>query len=160
MVATDSSRETDGKRIAFDSNLRPRLWTSTDEMTTMVMKAAAVSDIILPSYDDEADFFGDANIEATGIRYLGAGAKTVVIKNGAGAVHYIHKGFSHHIDPPAVGDIVDTTSAGDSFNAGFFAGLDRATSMEELIRSASQIAGQVIGRKGALVPLDLSKITI
>ncbi|WP_089945935.1 sugar kinase [Litoreibacter albidus] len=155
-----SAARADGKRIAFDSNLRPRLWASTDEMTTMVMKAAAVSDIILPSYDDEADFFGDANIEATGIRYLGAGAKTVVIKNGAGAVHYIHEGFSHHIDPPAVGDIVDTTSAGDSFNAGFFAGLDRATSMEELIRSASQIAGQVIGRKGALVPLDLSKITI
>ncbi|RLJ40911.1 2-keto-3-deoxygluconate kinase [Litoreibacter meonggei] len=148
-----------GKRIAFDSNLRPRLWTNNDEMTTTVMQAAAVSDIILPSYDDEADFFGDANIEATGNRYLNAGAKTIVIKNGAGAVHYIHNGVSHHINPPAVGEIIDTTSAGDSFNAGFFAGLDRATSMEDLIKSASQVAGQVIGRKGALVPLDLTKIT-
>lgn len=157
--ALSAARAT-GKRIAFDSNLRPRLWASNEEMTATVMQAAAVSDIILPSYDDEADFFGDANIEATGNRYLNAGAKTIVIKNGAGAVHYIHNGDSHHIDPPAVGEIVDTTSAGDSFNAGFFAGLDRAKTMEDLIRFASQVAGQVIGRKGALIPLNLAKIAI
>lgn len=150
----------DGKTVAFDSNLRPRLWASNDEMTTTVMKAATVSDIILPSYDDEADFFGDADINATGSRYLNAGAKTIVIKNGAGAIHYIHDGVSHHINPPSVGEIVDTTSAGDSFNAGFFAGLDRATSMENLILSASKVAGQVIGRKGALVKLDTTKIPI
>lgn len=160
LLETLSEARANGKRIAFDSNLRPRLWASNDEMTTTVMKAAEVSDIILPSYDDEADFFGDTDIEATGTRYLNAGAKTVVIKNGAGAVHYLHEGFSHHIDPPEVGEIIDTTSAGDSFNAGFFAGLDRATSMEDLIRSASRVAGQVIGRKGALVPLDHSKIDL
>lgn len=159
LLDTLDDARANGKRIAFDSNLRPRLWASNDEMTSTVMKAAAVSDIVLPSYDDEADFFGDTDIEATGTRYLNAGAKTVVIKNGAGAIHYLHEGFSHHIDPPEVGEIIDTTSAGDSFNAGFFAGLDRATSMEDLIRSASKVAGQVIGRKGALVPLDLTKVT-
>ncbi|WP_134014652.1 sugar kinase [Litoreibacter halocynthiae] len=147
-----------GKTIAFDSNLRPRLWNSISEMTATVMQAAAVSDIILPSYDDEADFFGDANIDATGTRYLNAGAKTIVIKNGAGAIHYIHDGISHHIEPPSISNIIDTTSAGDSFNAGFFAALDHATSIEDKILFASKIAGQVIGRRGALVPIDPKQI--
>lgn len=151
---------TQGKTIAFDSNLRPRLWANADEMTSAIMSAAAVSDIILPSYDDEATFFKDADIEATSTRYLNAGATTIIVKNGAGSVYFVHEGRAGHVVPQVADQVIDTTSAGDSFNAGFFAGLDRAKPIEDLILSASQVAGQVIGRKGALVPLDLGKITI
>lgn len=155
-----SAARAQGKTIAFDSNLRPRLWTSVDEMTTAIMAAAAVSDIILPSYDDEATFFNDTDIEATSERYLRVGAKTIIVKNGAGSVYYVHDGQSGTVKPSSASRVVDTTSAGDSFNAGFFAGLDRARSIEELIQTATQVAAQVIGRKGALVELDLDKIEI
>ncbi len=50
-----STARAEGKRIAFDSNLRPRLWTSSDEMTSTVMQAAAISDIILPSRSGNAN---------------------------------------------------------------------------------------------------------
>lgn len=149
-----------GKTIAFDSNLRPGLWGNVDEMTNAIMEAAAVSDIVLPSYDDEATFFKDSDIKATCARYLDAGAKTLVVKNGAGPIYYAHEGQSAYVSPQVADQIVDTTSAGDSFNAGFFAGLDQAKPIEHLIQTASQVAAQVIGRKGALVQLDLGKITI
>jgi 2-dehydro-3-deoxygluconokinase len=37
-----------GKIIVFDTNLRPRLWSSAKVMTDTIMQAAAVSDIIAP----------------------------------------------------------------------------------------------------------------
>ena len=147
-----------GKTIAFDSNLRPRLWANTTQMTQAIMDAAAVSDIVLPSYDDEVTFFDDANIDSTAARYLNAGAKTIVVKNGSGSVYFAHDSACGYVSTDAAGHVIDTTSAGDSFNAGFFAGVDRHMPIQTLIKNASQVARQVIGRKGALVPLDLTEI--
>ncbi|WP_394155329.1 sugar kinase [Loktanella salsilacus] len=145
-----------GKTVAFDSNLRPRLWANQKQMTSAVMRFAQACDIVLPSFDDEAAYFGDATIQDTLDRYRTAGATTVVVKNGAGQVLYWHAGQSGTVTPPPVPHIVDTTSAGDSFNAGFFAGLDREMSMEDRILAASHVAAQVIGAKGALVELKES----
>ncbi|WP_341367248.1 sugar kinase [Yoonia sp. BS5-3] len=144
-----------GKTIVFDSNLRPRLWANAEEMTQTVMQAAAASDIVLPSYDDEAAHFGDADIFATRDRYLDTGASVVVVKDGAGEVHYSKDGQTGFVKPPVAERIVDTTSAGDSFNAGFLVGLAQTGSMQDAIRLAATVAGQVIGQKGALVPLAL-----
>jgi 2-dehydro-3-deoxygluconokinase len=142
-----------GKTTVFDSNLRPRLWESSKTMCDIVMRASAVSDIVLPSYDDEADHFGDANITATRDRYLAAGATTVIVKNGEGDVHFTHGEQSGHVTPPVATAVVDTTSAGDSFNAGFLIGLHQTGSVRGAILNAAQVAGHVISQKGALVPL-------
>ncbi len=147
-----------GKRIVFDSNLRPRLWGSTQEMTANVMRAAGISDVVLPSYDDEADHFGDADMDATLARYLDAGAGTVVVKNGAGEIQYAHQGVRGKVVPAPAAAIVDTTSAGDSFNAGFVVGLQKTGDIERAIKAGAVVAGHVIGQKGALVPLPVGLI--
>lgn len=54
-----------GKTVALETNLRPRLWKSATEMKSVIMRAAAPSDIVLPSYDDEAEWFGDESALAT-----------------------------------------------------------------------------------------------
>ena len=142
-----------GKTTVFDSNLRPRLWDSPKVMCDTVMRASAVSDIVLPSYDDEAVHFGDADIAATRDRYLAAGAATVIVKNGEGDVHFSHAGRTGDVTPPQATAVVDTTSAGDSFNAGFLIGLHQTDSVNEAILKAARVAGHVISQKGALVPL-------
>jgi 2-dehydro-3-deoxygluconokinase len=152
-VLKDARR--DGRTIAFDSNLRPGLWQSTSEMCEVVNQAASSCDIVLPSFDDEALHFGDATPQATIERYMERGATSVIVKNGGGAIHYFLNGEEGAYQPSKVTQIVDTTSAGDSFNAGIFAGLDRIQSVERLLLSASKISAKVIGKKGALVPLDI-----
>ncbi len=154
LLAALAAARANGVIIAFDTNLRPRLWTSPEAMRATVMAAAQVADIALPSFDDEAVHFGDADPAATAARYLSAGVRTVVVKNGAGPVTYVDGGTTGTVAPEPVARVVDTTAAGDSFNAGFFAGFDGPASVADRIRFASRVAGQVIGQKGALVPVD------
>lgn len=142
-----------GKTIAFDPNLRPRLWSSPQEMTDTIMQGAKVSDIALPSFEDEAEWFADADPDGTANRYSAAGVSTVVVKNGPDPVVCL-SGTNRSVTPvSAIENVVDTTAAGDSFNAGFFTGLAQGLSIPASIELASQISGQVIGGKGALVPI-------
>lgn len=145
-----------GKRIAFDPNLRPRLWSQPDEMTATIMQGAAASDIALPSFEDEACWFGDADPEATVARYRAAGAHAVVVKNGALPVHYRQGDEAGTVAVPPVARVIDTTAAGDSFNAAILAGLGGAAPMPRIIGQACRLAGQVVQGKGALVPVDIA----
>jgi 2-dehydro-3-deoxygluconokinase len=159
MLSVLKTARANGKTIIFDPNLRPRLWANTEQMKTYIMKGAGVSDIVLPSYDDEADHFGDADIFATRDRYLSAGATTVIVKNGAGEMLCCDNGETTHMDPLVITDIVDTTAAGDSFNAGFFAGLEMCETIETALSVGAKLAGQVICKRGALVAIDLDALT-
>jgi len=140
----------DGKIVIFDPNLRPKLWASEDEMTETIMAAATVSDIALPSYEDEAEFFGDASPKDTATRYQKAGVRTVVVKNGAEPIHVCEGMARDDIAVPTVNNVVDTTAAGDSFNAQVIAGVAQYVPLKESVLAASAIASQVIQNRGAL----------
>ncbi|OAN77994.1 2-dehydro-3-deoxygluconokinase [Jannaschia sp. EhC01] len=146
-----SEAQAGGAVVAFDPNIRPRLWSDEDEMRGAIMEAALSSDIVLPSYDEEAHHFGDADPKATVARYLSAGATSVVVKNGGGDVHFSCGGEAGVFTPSPVEKLVDTTAAGDSFNAGFVAHLIAGNSADEAVAAACAVSGQVIQARGALV---------
>lgn len=147
-----SERRSAGARLAFDPNLRPRLWSDLAEMRAATVEAAALSQIVLPSFEDEATHFGDASLEATAERYAALGASEVVVKNG-GQEMLVHAGGTERVEfgPPV--KPVDTTAAGDSFNAGYLA--ERLEGADVLASAAAgdALARQVILHRGALVPV-------
>ena len=147
-----------GKRIAFDPNLRPRLWSDMGEMTETIMQGAAICDIALPSFEDEARWFDDADPEATADRYTAAGAETVVVKNGSDPVHYRQGDAQGAYPVPPLSSVIDTTAAGDSFNAAILAGIADDSPMEASIARACRLAGQVVQGRGALVPVDPARV--
>lgn len=151
-AALDRARD-QGVRIAFDPNLRPRLWHSTDEMCRTIMEGAARADIALPSFEDEAAYFGDADSAACAARYRSAGAATVVVKDGANEVYLLHEGAVITVCPDPVAEIVDSTAAGDAFNAGFLVGLDGGLTLEDAVRQGCRLSARVITQRGALVSL-------
>ena len=144
-----------GGIVVFDPNLRPKLWTSPDEMAHAVMQAAAVSDIALPSYDDEANWFGDDSLEATLHRYASARVGCCIVKNGSGRILACDNGYRMICDPIQDVTLVDSTAAGDSFNAGFIAARLQGADLLDAVQSGASLAAQVIEKFGALVEVDL-----
>lgn len=140
-----------GVRIAFDPNLRPRLWADGAKMCAAVMEGASVADIALPSFEDEASWFGDADTQATAQRYLGAGAGLVVVKDGASPVLLAEERRAEEVAVTPAEVIVDTTAAGDSFNARFLCGIMSGEPAAEAVGAASVLAAKVIAARGALV---------
>ncbi|PWW01692.1 2-keto-3-deoxygluconate kinase [Hoeflea marina] len=151
LIAALAGARAAGAIVVFDPNLRPRLWSGVGAMRKAVMQAAGQADIVLPSHDDEASFFGDADIEATARRYAAAGAGLVVVKNGAGRIATLDAGELAFHDPLSVSEVVDSTAAGDSFNAGFLAAHLAGASRAEAVAAGCDIAARVIGARGALV---------
>jgi 2-dehydro-3-deoxygluconokinase len=140
-----------GGTVVFDPNLRPRLWDNPDTMRGWIHRGAAVSHLCLPSFDDESAWFGDADPASTVRRYQAEGATRVIVKNGADSVTYADgSGISTFPIKPA-DQVVDTTAAGDSFNAGYLAAELQGAPVRDAIAAGAGLAGRVIGAKGALV---------
>ncbi|MGO4852844.1 sugar kinase [Phaeovulum sp. W22_SRMD_FR3] len=154
LLATLAEMRVSGKRVVFDPNLRPRLWVSEAEMCAQIMALAAVSDIVLPSHEDEAKHFKDASPQATAERYLAAGVGEVVVKNGGGPMVYALRGAPVAALPPMERrEPVDTTGAGDSFNAGYLAARLCGAGVPAAVAAGHALAMRVIGHRGALMPM-------
>ena len=140
-----------GGRVAFDPNLRPRLWPSRAAMTEAVTEAAGHADIALPSFEDDSAAFGDADPDSCARRYAALGASEVVVKNGAERMVALADGTRQAHDPVPAREIVDTTAAGDSFNAAYLACRLGGGPVAEAMAAGAALAARVVSGRGALV---------
>jgi 2-dehydro-3-deoxygluconokinase len=113
----------------------------------------ALSDIGLPSVDDEAMLWGDADAEAVRVRLMAAGVRQGAVKRGAEGPLPI--GWDGPLpDFPLAARVVDTTAAGDSFNGGYLAALLSGADASACLRAGHDLAAKVIGHPGAIIPAD------
>ena len=141
-------------QIAFDPNIRPRLWEDPQTMCTAIEDAARISDIVLPTFDDEAAAFGDSSPKATRDRYRARGVAEVVVKDGVNPTLYTTDGDEGSVDVTQPVRAVDTTGAGDSFNGAYLASRLQDRSVAEAITQAQAASRAVVGIRGALLDMD------
>ncbi|MBE7732353.1 sugar kinase [Devosia faecipullorum] len=140
-----------GAKIAFDTNIRPALWTSQRVMTGVLTAAASLCDIVLPTHGDEAPLFGDKSIDDTADRYLELGVEEVVVKDGSNEALIATTSERVRVAPPPGANVVDATGAGDSFNGAYLTARLNGDGLQQAAEAAHRTAGIVIGHKGALV---------
>jgi 2-dehydro-3-deoxygluconokinase len=143
-----------GARVAFDPNIRPRLWPSMDAARAVIARMLTLTDIALPSLDDEVAHMGDADAGATIARMRAAGVAEVVVKNGAGPLTLWDGQAQLTLATPPVADVVDTTGAGDGFNAGYLAARLRGFEPTQAVALGQAVAAMVLRSRGALAPRD------
>jgi len=142
-----------GAKIAFDGNFRPRGWKGDLARTrTVFVEALKRVDIALPTFDDEAVLWGDPSPEATVARLQAFGIGEIVVKNGPNSALVVTAGVNEFVPVPEVVVPVDTTAAGDGFNAGYLAARLGGEVPVQAASAAHRLAGNVIRHPGALVP--------
>ncbi len=141
-----------GHQVVFDSNYRPRLWP--DERTARAAFAAVwrACSLALPSFDDEAVLYSGTSPAGVLDRIAGEGVPEVVLKNGATGPLIRANGRDQQAALPRAAQVVDTTGAGDSFNAGYLAA--RLAGAEPMAAAAAghALACRVIAHHGAIIP--------
>jgi 2-dehydro-3-deoxygluconokinase len=142
-----------GVKVAFDGNFRPRGWRGDlTRARTVFMEALKRVDIALPAYDDEAVLWGDPSPEATVERLQAFGIPEIVVKNGRNSAGVAAGGRSEFGAVAEVVGPVDSTAAGDSFNAAYIAARLSGKRPAEAAAAAHSLAAKVIRHRGALMP--------
>ena len=142
-----------GVKVAFDGNFRPRGWKGeVARARTVFAEALKRVDIALPTFEDEATLWGDTNPEATVERLQAFGIGEIVVKNGSSTALVADQNGREHVPVPEVVEPIDTTAAGDSFNAAYLAARLNGEAPVAAAAAAHGLAGQVIRHRGAIMP--------
>lgn len=118
-------REAGRRVISLDPNIRPGFIRDRAAHEARIRRMAAQSDILKFS-DEDLDWFGLSGDHDTLARYwLDRGAKLVLITRGADGA----TGYTADLKVSVPGErvtVVDTVGAGDTFDAGVLASIERA----------------------------------
>ncbi|MFG1350798.1 sugar kinase [Xanthobacter autotrophicus] len=137
----------------FDGNFRPRNWAGDlNRARTVFAEAMKRSSMALPTFEDEVILWGDASPAATIERMTTYGLTEVVVKNGAAGALVHADGRTVEVPVERALAPLDTTGAGDSFNAGYLAARLQGASPEDAARAGHRLAAEVIMHRGAIIP--------
>lgn len=140
-----------GRKVAFDSNYRPRLWPKA-RAAAVILQAMRLADVVFPGLEDAEQLLGLADPDAVADLCLSLGAGVVVLKMGAaGALLATPEGRRRVAPFPCVP--VDATGAGDTFCGSFLARLGAGDSLDECARYAACAAALATTGFGAVPPI-------
>jgi len=147
-----AARRASGLQVAFDSNYRPKLWETIEIAREEIGRFWEITDVALPSHEDEAELFGNIEKAEIASRILAAGAKSGALKCGSEGPFELPNQTSDQTYP-AARNVVDTTGAGDSFNGAYLAAIACGKPAKQALLEAHTLASRVVGHQGAIQPL-------
>jgi 2-dehydro-3-deoxygluconokinase len=143
-------------RIAFDPNVRLKLWETVQAAEAAMQAALSIADIALPSREDAGlllhidDPLGQIN------RLQGLGAREIALTLGADGCLVADGAVLTRLPAPGVDVIIDTSGAGDAFNGAYLASRLRGGSVVEAAQSGLLLGSRVVTHAGAVVPASVS----
>ncbi len=150
LQAFESARAS-GRQVAFDSNLRLKLWPLA-RARAMIGAAAALSDYFFPSLEDAAFLSGLEDPQAILDWCHRLGARTVFLKLGAQGVIVSDGEVRTVVEGHRVAS-VDATGAGDCFCGACLARIAAGDDLLSAARYANAAAALSTSGFGAVAPL-------
>lgn len=144
-----------GGQVLFDNNYRPRQWRDRDQAMEAFEQMYRRTDIALPTIDDEILLFGSASQSDIIARLESWGVTEIVLKKGAEGCLTAVDSIVEEVAAVPIDVVVDTTAAGDSFNAGFLAARLGGQSSKQAAGRGNQLAALVVQHPGAIVGKEL-----
>ena len=139
-----------GVHLAFDNNYRAELWESQAQACEYLDQVLSLIHVYLPSVADEMAL-RDATQQSVLTQLSSLKIDEVVVKNGADSCH-LYTSSGHYCFQFETVVAIDSTAAGDSFNAAYISARLNKKSAQAAVESGCQLASQVIMHPGAIVP--------
>lgn len=140
-----------GGRLIFDGNYRPNLWPNSAVAQQAYTQMYQITDIALPTLEDEEMLFGFDTAEQVLQAISGHGVPEIVVKmGGEGCLAFYNDGSEYVSANPTTP--VDTTAAGDSFNAGYLSARLHGYDVRDACIAGHELASKVIQHRGAIIP--------
>jgi 2-dehydro-3-deoxygluconokinase len=152
LIAIADAVRAHGGRVAFDGNYRPVGWPDPDAARVAFEEMLERVDIALPTLDDEQALFGVKDARQSAERLHRLGVAEVAIKLGQAGCYLSSAEFTGEIPAERVEAVVDSTAAGDSFNAAYLAARLLGAEPSRAARLGNRLAARVIGYPGAIIP--------
>ncbi len=134
-----------GKTTVLDT-----AWDSKGRWMTLLEQCMPYIDVFLPSIDEAMALSGKDSPEDISTVFFDKGVGKVALKlGGRGCYLQENKGDTGNIVPPYKVKAVDTTGAGDSFCAGFIAGLVKGMDFISCGRFANAVGAHCVSELGA-----------
>ncbi len=143
-----------GGRVVFDTNYRPALWSSAEVARETITAMSRRVDLALPTFADESLLFGDQRPEATAERLHRAGVPEIAVKLGPDGAFVSSADGAAVVDTPGPVAVVDSTAAGDAFNAAYLHARIHGRTPTEATRDGHRLAAAVLGHPGAVIPQE------
>lgn len=143
--------KTAGVSIVFDPNYRARMWDNQAQAKEQFEQAFSCADVLLPGVDDFEQLYGLKTSQSVYDFCKPYHFSELVIKNGEAGIFCHMDKLAYHFPIIPIEDVVDTTSAGDSFNGVYLGSRISGFTLSESVERASLAAGFVIQHRGAIV---------
>ena len=142
-----------GIDIAYDCNFRARLWPVVDEIRGIQRRLLPLLHTLITSFADESAVFGDKDIAVTAERLSNAGVREWVVRGPPGET-VTSAGGSSASAVVAPDKVIDTTGAGDSFDAAYLAARVSGYGVDDAVEAGHALAGIVVQHRGAIIARD------
>lgn len=140
-----------GVWIAYDTNLRLRLWP-LERARPAIEEASALADLVFTSDEEARTLWGFIQPDAVADLLMGWGVNTVIVKCGAAGALVATRKERRHIAGHQV-NAVDATGAGDTFAGAFLARQLEGDDVFESARYANAAAAIKTLDYGAVRPI-------
>lgn len=143
-------RATQGQ-VAFDCNHRPLLWQSPSLAQKAYTGVLQHCDLFFAGSEDISTAWG-IEAEAVPDKVTALQQPLTVLKRGGDSILLYTHGAVKEVPVQPVAKIVDSTGAGDIFNAGFLAAHLQGQSLIEACMLGQRLAAECLQHRGALLP--------
>jgi len=152
LTAVEHAKRT-GVKVSFDPTLRVDVWNSERTVRRLYRQMLKLSDIATFSREEAEFIFGTDNPEKAAETALKYGVKVAGIKLGAdGALLKTEEGQKLYV-PAFKVEAIDTTGAGDGWNAGLLVGMLKGWDLETCVTVANAVGALVVTKHGAITAL-------
>ena len=114
-------------------------------------------DVVFCNESEVLSLFKENNLQNCK-EYISSICELVIITLGSKGSLVINKGESEEVKPKLLGNIIDTTGAGDLYAGGFIHGLIKNYALKKCGEMGSICAGHIITQLGSRSNIDLQKL--